>query len=450
MASFLPIPSEYQSLVRLIRLLRVLKIVRALSGLRVLVVSLFKSVQSLAYIAGLLLLVIYIYGVLGFSMFNKNVRFTPCPCACAHRLTLFDLQDPANFATLQSSMLTLFRITTGDDWVEVFRTNAQGCDQFGYGDQAFTGELGGTNLDGFASTCTEPIAKPAQSVFFFVSYIFLTTFVLINVIVGVVVSSVAEASEEVGGGTRLTVTVVRCIDLPALDWLSGADPYVQLVLGGAKYRTKHKTGTLNPWWVREVKEFGPLEEMKKADTLRIQVKDWNRIAKDQLLGHESVPLDTVPFNREMEYDLELRGCSRGRVVIKITKQLSASLMDPDKLTPEDRMVHSVALAREHWNDIVEEMKMAMLKRRHARRKALKNNKTARRTVLNLSRAFMALHESYTIMLLRFHKVQLQLNKQRELAASEQRREAVQAVAQGAGLDDSSASDGDEEEVERIA
>jgi len=74
-ASFLPIPSEYQSLVRLIRLLRVLKIVRALSGLRVLVVSLFKSVQSLTYIAGLLLLVIYIYGVLGFSMFHKNVRF---------------------------------------------------------------------------------------------------------------------------------------------------------------------------------------------------------------------------------------------------------------------------------------------------------------------------------------------------------------------------------------
>jgi voltage-gated sodium channel len=73
-ASFLPIPSEYQSLVRLIRLLRVLKIVRALSGLRVLVVSLFKSLQSLAYIAGLLLLVIYIYGVLGFSMFHLNVR----------------------------------------------------------------------------------------------------------------------------------------------------------------------------------------------------------------------------------------------------------------------------------------------------------------------------------------------------------------------------------------
>jgi len=126
-------------------------------------------------------------------------------------------------------------------------------------------------------------------------------------------------------------------------------------------------------------------------------------------------------------------------------------MDPDKLAPEDRMVHSVALAREHWNDIVEEMKMAMLKRRHARRKALKNNKTARKTVLNLSRAFMALHESYAIMLLRFHKVQLQLSKQREVAASELRREAVHAVAQGQGLEDSSdsGSDGDEE-VTRIA
>jgi len=351
-------------------------------------------------------------------------------------------------------MLTLFRITTGDDWEEIFRTNAQGCDQFGYGDQAFTGQTGGLNNDGFVSFCTEPIAKPWQSVLFFVSYIFLTTFMLINVIVGVVVSSVAEASEELGGGTRLTVKVIRCIDLPAADWLSGADPYVQLTLGRAKYTTKRKMSTLNPWWVREVKEFGPLEEMKQADTLRIHVKDWNRVAKDKLLGHISVPLDTVPFNREMEYDLELRGCDRGRVVIKVTKQLSASLMDPEKLTPEDRMVHSVALAREHWNDVVEEMRMAMLKRRQARRKALKNARNARKTVLNLSRAFMALHESYAIMLLRFHKVQMQLSKQREVHASEHRREAMKAVAQGEGLqqgaEDSSGSDGDEEEVERIA
>lgn len=429
LASFLPIPQQDVSLIRLIRLLRVLKVVRALPGLRVLVVSLLKSLHSLSYIAGLLLLLVYMYGVLGYSMFHRN--------------------DPANFATLHVSMLTLFRVTTGDDWEEVFMTNFRGCDQVGYGTEQFTGEIGGRNKDGFDSVCTQPEAKPWQSVLFFVSYIFLTTFILINVIVGVVVSSVAEAQEEARAGTRVTVQVIRCTNLVSVDWLTGADPFVTLSMGDTKHKTPVRYGTVDPWWAKEVAHFAPLEEFK-VRTLHVHVKDYNRFSRNESLGWARIDLDALPYNRDMELSLRLRGAASGVIVLKVRKALSASDMDPSKLALEDRLVHSVALAREHWEEVVEEVRLSMHKRKLARRKALRTGRGARSNLLTLSRAFMALHESYSIMLLRFKRAQMALAKRAELAASAQRRAALAAVQRGEGLhsagEGGSASGDDSEEA----
>ena len=243
--------------------------------------------------------------------------------------------------------------------------------------------------------------------------------------------------------------MVRCKHLPMPDWLSGADPFVTLILGERKAATRVKWGTVNPWWANEEAEFAPLEEFT-SHTLHIAVADYNRLSPNVPLGGAELDLDTVPYNREVEFELPLKGeGGGGSVVIKVRKALSASEMDTSKLDAEDRLVHSVALAREHWATILEEMRLALAKRKAARRKALKGGRKARSNLLHLSKAFMALHESYAILLLRFNKVSLELAKAADLKASAQRRAALQAVARGEGLTDDDEGEEEEEDVEEV-
>ena len=97
--SFLPIPREQVSMLRLIRLLRIIKVIRTMPELRLLVASLIKSLSSLGYITILLFMVFYIYGIMGVISFGAN--------------------DPSNFGNLHLSFLSLYRMSTGDDWTDI-------------------------------------------------------------------------------------------------------------------------------------------------------------------------------------------------------------------------------------------------------------------------------------------------------------------------------------------
>ena len=84
---------------RLLRLLRVLKLVRALPKLRVLVVGLMMSMSAIFYIGLLLLLLFYLYAVLGVSVFGNN--------------------DPVHMGTLHVAFISLFRAATLEDWTDL-------------------------------------------------------------------------------------------------------------------------------------------------------------------------------------------------------------------------------------------------------------------------------------------------------------------------------------------
>ena len=67
---------------RLLRLLRVLKLVRALPKLQVLVNGLIMATSAIFYIGILLLLLFYLYAVLGVSVYGKNDPVSRCCCCC--------------------------------------------------------------------------------------------------------------------------------------------------------------------------------------------------------------------------------------------------------------------------------------------------------------------------------------------------------------------------------
>jgi len=161
-AAFMPFGGSSIAILRLLRLLRVLKLVKALPKLQMLVGALLKSIPSMTYVSILLFLLFYIYAVAGVFFFSTN--------------------DPIHFADLQTSMLSLFRIVTLEDWTDIMYINMYGCENYGYGD----------NMD----QCVNSTAQSALSISFFVSFVLIGTMIFLNLFIGVIMNGMDEAKAE--------------------------------------------------------------------------------------------------------------------------------------------------------------------------------------------------------------------------------------------------------------
>lgn len=161
-AAFMPFGGSSIAVLRLLRLLRVLKLIKALPKLQMLVGALLKSIPSMGYVSILLLLLFYIYAVAGVFFFGEN--------------------DPIHFENLQTSMLSLFRVVTLEDWTDVMYINMFGCENYGY--------------DGNMELCTMSSGSPGGSAFFFVSFVLIGTMIFLNLFIGVIMNGMDEARVE--------------------------------------------------------------------------------------------------------------------------------------------------------------------------------------------------------------------------------------------------------------
>jgi voltage-gated sodium channel len=161
-AVFLPINSQYVTVLRLARLLRVLRLVRAVPRLQVLVGALLNAVPSMGYVSILLFLVFYVYGVAGVFMFGGN--------------------DPFRFGDLPTALVTLFQVATAEEWVQTLNTQRYGCDHFGY--------------EGQEALCTQPMTYPVIAPLYFITFILLGTMIILNLFIGVIMTSIEEAQNE--------------------------------------------------------------------------------------------------------------------------------------------------------------------------------------------------------------------------------------------------------------
>jgi len=162
----LPIQAQYASVLRLARIFRALRLVTTVPRLQLMVNSMIKSVPSMFYVGVLLLLVFYIYGVMGVHLFAEN--------------------DPLHFSDLPKAMMTLFRIVTLEEWTAIMDTQALGSEQFGeYNELSRAG--------GFTPRAApHPFVAPV----YFVSFIFFGTMIMLNLFIGIIVGSMSEAQEE--------------------------------------------------------------------------------------------------------------------------------------------------------------------------------------------------------------------------------------------------------------
>lgn len=91
------------TILRVFRIARVFRIVKTSKGLRTLFKTLIISLPSLGNVGSLLLLLFFIYAVAGMSLFG-GISYGEF------------VNENANFDSFGNAMLTLFRMSTGEDW----------------------------------------------------------------------------------------------------------------------------------------------------------------------------------------------------------------------------------------------------------------------------------------------------------------------------------------------
>lgn len=140
-SAFVPNISTIATLLRVLRVFRVLRLVDGLDELRLIVSVLIKSLSSMVYIALLMFICFYIYAVLGVELFSKG--------------------QPAEYGTLHEAFFSLFRSLTCEDWTDL-RYNGL------------------------------PHGNYWVTTLFHVSWIMISTFLLINLVVGAVLNNYQE------------------------------------------------------------------------------------------------------------------------------------------------------------------------------------------------------------------------------------------------------------------
>uniref|UniRef100_A0A672YQ23 Voltage-dependent L-type calcium channel subunit alpha n=1 Tax=Sphaeramia orbicularis TaxID=375764 RepID=A0A672YQ23_9TELE len=148
---------------RLFRVMRLVKLLNRSEGIRNLLWTFIKSFQALPHVALLIIMLFFIYAVIGMQIFGK--------------IALVDgtqINRNNNFQTFPQAVLMLFRCATGEAWQEVMMASMYGkkCDPKS------------DYLPGEEYTCGSNFA-----VFYFLSFYCLCAFLILNLFVAVIMDN---------------------------------------------------------------------------------------------------------------------------------------------------------------------------------------------------------------------------------------------------------------------
>lgn len=139
---WIPGVRENATLLRILRLARIARLLRFLPDARVLIATVVRSIPPLASIVVLTFLILFIYGMVGWALFGEAL--------------------PESWGTITRAMLTLFILLT---------------------------------LENFPTYLEEALAVTPWATVYFVSYVLVAAFVIFNLLIGIIISSMESARE---------------------------------------------------------------------------------------------------------------------------------------------------------------------------------------------------------------------------------------------------------------
>ena len=173
----------------------VLKLLKMAKGIRALLDTVMQALPQVGNLGLLFFLLFFIFAALGVEMFgrlgsynyksptiiifNTLVNALPYVPECDEHHPCQGLGEHAHFRSFGMAFLTLFRIATGDNWNGIMKdTLREECEE---GD------------DCLRNCCVSPYFAPL----FFVVFVLMAQFVLVNVVVAVLMKHLEESHKQV-------------------------------------------------------------------------------------------------------------------------------------------------------------------------------------------------------------------------------------------------------------
>ena len=142
--SLIPVENtEVVLLGRLLRVFRVMRLITFIPEFRKIIETIFKAIPQVSYVSLFMFIEMYMFAAVGSIIFSEV--------------------DPAHWENIGISMLTLFQVATGEAWPDLLATT---------------------------------MSQKPYSWIYFVLFIIINTFILLNLIVGVIVDLVSKEDEE--------------------------------------------------------------------------------------------------------------------------------------------------------------------------------------------------------------------------------------------------------------
>ncbi|GMT35617.1 hypothetical protein PFISCL1PPCAC_26914, partial [Pristionchus fissidentatus] len=172
----LPINPTIIRVMRVLRIARVLKLLKMAKGIRSLLDTVGEALPQVGNLGSLFFLLFFIFAALGVELFGKLECSEEHPCD--------GLGEHAHFKNFGMAFLTLFRIATGDNWNGIMKDALR--------DDCNPSERCETNC------CVDPILAPC----FFVIFVLISQFVLVNVVVAVLMKHLEESNKRDAEGAE--------------------------------------------------------------------------------------------------------------------------------------------------------------------------------------------------------------------------------------------------------
>eukprot|EP00076_Gallus_gallus_P027615 XP_015150974.2 voltage-dependent T-type calcium channel subunit alpha-1G isoform X12 [Gallus gallus] len=160
----LPINPTIIRIMRVLRIARVLKLLKMAVGMRALLDTVMQALPQVGNLGLLFMLLFFIFAALGVELFGDLECDDTHPCE--------GLGRHATFRNFGMAFLTLFRVSTGDNWNGIMKDTLRDCDQ--------------------ESTCYNTVISPI----YFVSFVLTAQFVLVNVVIAVLMKHLEESNKE--------------------------------------------------------------------------------------------------------------------------------------------------------------------------------------------------------------------------------------------------------------
>uniref|UniRef100_A0A8C2KNX8 Voltage-dependent T-type calcium channel subunit alpha n=1 Tax=Cyprinus carpio TaxID=7962 RepID=A0A8C2KNX8_CYPCA len=161
----LPINPTIIRIMRVLRIARVLKLLKMATGMRSLLDTVVQALPQVGNLGLLFMLLFFIYAALGVELFGKLECTEDNPCE--------GLSRHATFQNFGMAFLTLFRISTGDNWNGIMKDTLRECKN---------------------DRCLSYL--PLLSPLYFVTFVLMAQFVLVNVVVAVLMKHLEESNKD--------------------------------------------------------------------------------------------------------------------------------------------------------------------------------------------------------------------------------------------------------------